>query len=155
MLPSGWGYVEMEFVASKGEVTLTDVQAPARLGEDLRTVVQLSQGVDLRRASMACALDRRPALSPVRKTGVAFTWLLTRSGVVTGFEQVEAARTMPGVVKVQINAQKGDILSHVVDRASRERGGYIVAQGDTAVQAKERLEAAREQVWITTSPALS
>ncbi len=155
VLPSGWGYVEMEFVASEREVILTDVQAPARLGEDLRTVVRLSRGVDLRLASMECSLGRHPSLSPTRNTGVAFTWLLTRSGVVTGLEHVDSARTMPGVVEVHINARPGDILSHVVDLPSRERGGFIVTEGDTAAIAMERLAAAREKVWITTSPALS
>lgn len=154
-LPHGWGYVEMEFVATPSGVVLTDVQAPARLGEDLRAVVRLSQGVDLLRASMECALGERPTLTPTMETGIAFTWLLTRSGVVTGFDGVEEARAMPGIVEVVIHARTGDILSHVVDLPSRERGGYIIARGATGEMARERLEATRERVWINTSPALS
>jgi hypothetical protein len=61
---------------------------------------------------------------------------------------------MDGIVEVFINAREGDILSHVVDIPSRERGGYIVAMGDSAAQARERLDAARARVWINTSPAL-
>jgi len=154
-LPPGHGYVEMEFVASPGGVALTDVQAPAHLSRELRDLVRLSLGVDLLRASLECALGRAPSISPTTETGVAFTWLLTRSGVVTGLEGVEAARAMPGVMEVEIRAKEGDILSHVVDRASRERGGYIIARGATAAIAKARLEAAREALRINTSPALT
>lgn len=154
-LAPGWGYVEMEFVCHDDEVVLTDVQAPAAFGADLRAVIFESQGVDLYRAAMECALGRAPTLRPRRDQGAALTWLLTRSGVVTGFEGVDSARQLPGVRTVHIAAKEGDILSHVVDRPSRERGGYILATGDTATEAWEHLEAARVQVWINTSPALS
>jgi hypothetical protein len=155
MLPVGWGYVEMEFVRSEATVVLTDVRAPARLGGDIQRVAFLSQGVDLLRASLECAVGRIPTLTPTREVGVALTWLLTRSGEVTSIEGVEEATAMPGVVEVQVAAREGDILTHVVDRPTRERGGFIVARGGTAAVAKARLEAAREQVWINTSPALS
>jgi len=82
-------------------------------------------------------------------------WLLTRSGVVTGLKGVEAARRLPGVLEVAINAREGDILTHVVDLPTRNRGGYIVAEGKNETIARARLEAAREMVWINTSPALS
>jgi len=154
-LTSGWGYVEMEFVLQDDEVILTDVQAPAAFGPDLRAVVYESQGIDLYRAAMECALGRVPDLTPTCDRGAALTWLLTRSGIVTGFEGVVSARQLDGVETVHIVAKEGDILGHVVDRASRERGGYILATGDTATEAWEHLEAARVQVWINTSPALS
>lgn len=83
------------------------------------------------------------------------TWLLARSGVVTGFAGVEEARQMPGIDEVNIIAEEGDILSHVVDLPSRQRGGYIVATGNTIEEARERLEFARARVWINTSPALA
>lgn len=154
-LPDGWGYVEMEFVAADGRITMTDVQAPARLGTDLDRVARYALGLDLMGASMQCALGQTPDLAPVREKAVAFSWLLTRSGVVTGFEGLEAARAMPGVVDIVLNVQEGDILTHVVDVASRDRGGYIMTEGATMAEAKSRLEAARERVWINTSPALS
>lgn len=153
-LPQGWGYVELEFVDTAVGLRLIDVQCPARLDPHLRQLVRLALGIELRLASMACALGRMPALSPTRRTGAAMTWLLTRSGVVTGLRGVEEARRMDGVIEVTINAREGDILSHVVDIPSRERGGYIVATGDSATQARERLDAARARVWINTSPAL-
>lgn len=154
-LPAGWGYVEMECVETDRGLRLVDVQCPAFLDPHLRQLVWLSQGIDLRLAAMACALGRAPDLSPARDSGVAMTWLLTRSGVVTGFKGIEEARALPGVVEVKIAAAEGDILSHVVDIPSRERGGYVVATGDTAVEARERLDAARANIWINTSPALA
>lgn len=153
-LPVGWGYVELEFVDTGEGLRIVDVQCPARLDPHVRRLVALSQGIDLRRASLQCALGRVPDVAPTRNTGAAFTWLLTRSGVVTGFQGIEEARHMPGIVDVHIVATEGDILSHVVDIPSRERGGYVIATGDTAAEARERLEAARAMVWINTSPAL-
>ena len=154
-LPPGWGYLELEFVVADGAIHLTDIQAPARLREDVRVVACLSQGVDLLRAAMECALGRRPSLTPTRETGAALSWMLTRSGIVNGIEGAEVARNCPGVVDVHLNAKEGDILSHVVDLPSRERGGYIVTKGPTGEVAKERLDTAREQIRINTSIALS
>lgn len=153
-LPEGWGYVELEVVDTNRGLRLIDVQCPARLDTHRCELVRLSLGIDLCLASMACALGRIPALSPTRHAGAAMTWLLTRSGVVTGFQGVEEARLMDGVVEVRITAVEGDILSHVVDIPSRERGGFIMAVGNSGAQARERLEAARARVWINTSPAL-
>ena len=154
LLPKGWGYVEMEFVDTGNDIRLIDVQCPASLDPHLRQLVWLSQGIDLRLAAMACALGRVPALSPTHNTGAAMMWLLARSGVVIGFQGIEEARAMPGIVGLHIVAAEGDILSHVVDIPSRERGGYIIATGDTAAMARDRLEAARAQARINTSPAL-
>lgn len=153
-LPEGWGYVELEVVDTDRGLRLIDVQCPARLDPHRCELVRLALGIDLRLASMACALGRMPELSPTRHAGAAMIWLLTRSGVVTGFQGVEEARHLDGVIKVSVTAVEGDILSHVVDIPSRERGGYIMAVGDSGAQARERLEAARARVWINTSPAL-
>lgn len=153
-LPEGWGYMELEFVDTGDGLQLVDVQCPACLDPHLRRLVALSQGIDLHRASLQCALGRVPEVAPIRNTGAAFTWLLTRSGVVTGIQGVEEARHMPGIVEVQIVAVEGDILSHVVDIPSRERGGFIMATGECAAEACARLEDARTMVWIKTSPAL-
>lgn len=153
-LPHGWGYLEMEFVESEAGIDLVDLQCPASLDPLLREVVHQSQGVDLLQAVLQCAAGQPPLLTPARELGVAAAWLLTRSGVVTGFKGVEEARGMPGVQTVRILAEEGDVLSHVVDTASRDRGGYIVATGATADLARARFEAARETVWINTSPAI-
>jgi cysteine synthase A len=154
-LPEGWGYCEFEFVATEAGVVLTDMQAPVRLGREPRRVVLQALGVDLLRCALECALGRVPDVTPRRAQAVAFSWLLTRSGVVTEVTGVSAARALPGVVDVVIQAREGDVLTHVVDRASRERGGYILAEGDSLDRAWAALEQAREAVWIQTSPALS
>ncbi len=152
LLSDGWGYLELEFVGTPSGPVLTDVQCPAMLDPLLRALVIESQGVDLHLAVLQCALGRRPYLSPNREVGVAATWLLTRSGRVTGFRGIEEARGMPGITAVEISAREGDIVTHVVDIPSRERGGYIIAMGATAEAARARLALAREQVWINTSP---
>ncbi len=153
-LPEGWGYVELEIVDTALGLRLIDVQCPARLDPHRCHLVWLALGMDLRLAAMACALGRTPAIAATRHSAAAMMWLLTRSGVVTGLEGLEEARGMDGIIELFINAREGDILSHVVDIPSRERGGYIIAMGDSAAQARERLEAARARVWINTSPAL-
>ena len=155
LLPHGWGYVEVELVVTPSSIEITDIQAPAVLGEDVRNVVRRATGVDLLQASMECALGREPTLTRTTDQCVALTWLLTRSGVVIGFEGIEEALALPGVVEIQLNAREGDILSHVVDQPSRERGGYVIAVGDTTETAKVHLEAARNTVRINTSPAWS
>lgn len=154
-LPPGWGYLECEFVDTGSDLVLVDIRAPASLDPLLRQVVQKAQGVDLLHGVIACALGRPPQVTPTRELGAAATWLLTRSGTVTGFKGVEGARAMPGVDTVVIVAKEGDALTHVVDIPTRERGGYILATGSSMAVAKERLEAARVSVWINTSPVKS
>lgn len=152
LLPTGWGYLELEFVVTGDGPHLADIQCPAALDPLLADVVLRSQGVDLLQAALQCAAGRPPLLTPTRETGVAMSWLLTRSGVVTGFQGVEEARAMPGIEAVAITAKAGDELTHVVDVHTRDRGGYIIATGATAAVARERLEAARERIGIVTSP---
>lgn len=154
VMPPGWAYVELEFVDSGSGLTLVDVQCPATLDPLLRAVVRRSQGVDLLDAQLACAAGRAPRLTPRCEIGVAAAWLITRSGVVTGFQGVEEARALPGIETVRLTAREGDRLTHVVDLATRERGGFIIATGATAATATARLAEAREKVWINTSPAV-
>lgn len=155
LLPAGWGYVEMEFVDTGHDLKLIDVQCAAALDPHVRQLVRLSLGIDLYEAAMACALGRVPDLAPTSDGGAAMTWLLTHSGVVTGFQGIDEARRMPGIFELRIVAREGDILSHVVDVPSRERGGYIIATGESTAVALKRLEAARASVRISTSPALA
>ncbi|MBX3176194.1 MAG: hypothetical protein KF886_02430 [Candidatus Hydrogenedentes bacterium] len=153
-MPPGWAYVELEFVDSGSGLTLVDVQCPATLDPLLRAVVRRSQGVDLLDAQLACAAGRAPRTTPRCEIGVAAAWLITRSGVVTGFQGVEEARAMPGIETVRLTAREGDRLTHVVDLVTRERGGFVMATGSTAAAAAARLAEAREKVWINTSPAV-
>lgn len=84
----------------------------------------------------------------------AVHWLQSRSGLVTGIEGESKAAAMPGIVGVHVAAAPGTILSHVIDEASRDRLGFVVAKGDTAEQALQRAREAANSVTIRTTSML-
>ncbi|MFP6581350.1 MAG: hypothetical protein VCD00_02200 [Candidatus Hydrogenedentota bacterium] len=67
---------------------------------------------------------------------VSLKWLYSRSGIVEGFDGVDAASKVPGVHDVHLNARVGVSLGHVIDVVSRDALGYAVATGSTREEAE-------------------
>jgi len=85
---------------------------------------------------------------------VAAQWLRSRSGIVIDIAGVDEARSMDGIVSVQVGVALGDSVGHVVDSASRDRLGLVVAVGETLDEARGRAKAARDRIAITTQTIL-
>lgn len=72
----------------------------------------------------------------VKACFVSLKWLYSRSGIVEGIDGVDAASQLAGVHNVQVNARVGMSLGHVIDAASRDALGYVVATGSTREEAE-------------------
>src|SRR5690606_13354871 len=63
-------------------------------------------------------------------------WLRSRSGVIRRIEGVERARALRSILDVVASAAPGEVVGHVVDKHSRDQLGYVLAAGDTAIEAR-------------------
>ena len=134
-------------LSARGPVlTWVDTQPEADPGDAL--LLRHALGIDLAAACAIAANGGRPSVSATRDLGVALAYLPTHGGIVTGVTGMAAARALPGVVEVVVYAQPGDLLGHVIDSASRNAGGYVLAVGATAAIALARVEAARAAIEI-------
>ncbi len=132
-------------LAPQGPVlTWADAHPEVNPGDAL--LLRHALGIDLQAAAVEAGTP--PRLMATRDLGVALAYLPTHGGIVTGIDAIEPVRAMPGVVEVTIFAQPGDTLGHVIDTASRNAGGYVLAVGATVRIALARAAAARDAIEI-------
>lgn len=86
--------------------------------------------------------------------GAAACWLQARSGRVTGVTGIEESRQCDGVLAVEVAAQTGDTLTHVIDERSRDTLGYVVAVAEDAEAALAAAQYAASRVHIQTTAML-
>jgi len=85
---------------------------------------------------------------------LAVAWLTSRSGVIRAIEGLDAALASDGVIYVSIAARVGETVGHVIDKASRDRLGYVLARAESAREAEAVARAARAMIRIRTEIAL-
>ena len=84
---------------------------------------------------------------PPRPERAAAAWILhPGAGVITEAEGIDAVRGMPGVVEATLRARPGDVVG--TREGSGEEVGHIVVEGETAEEARARLEAARASLRL-------
>jgi len=81
-------------------------------------------------------------------------WLETHSGVVKSVKGGDAAAAQPGIITVELAVREGDIMRHVVDKESREKVGFVIAEGANTEEATARIEAAIQKIEIETENIL-
>lgn len=140
-LPEGRYGVELEYILRDDTPLLTFVQVKSALPPAQAALLRSVQGIDPRQPMPAPKPHSAPA---------AVGWIPYRSGVVKEVAGVDAARDLPGVVEVAMNVQTGITLGHIVDLETRDRGGYVVAVGDTPDEAQDRMRQAVARIQIVT-----
>ncbi len=148
---SGWVHVDMiETTQGPEVVEVTGYPAAWRIPRDLTL---LASGIDTVEACLRLSVGETPALDKREARGAAICWIPTRSGIVREIWGLDEARAVPGVEEVTVFASPGQIMGHVVDCASRDRVGYVVATGPTAAAALAAAAQARDLCRVLTSPA--
>lgn len=122
------------------------IELGARLGGDFITteLVPRSSGVDMVEAIISIALGRGPSLRRRSPTGAAIRYLLPPAGVIEEVTGVEEARVMPGVVRLDLELERGSLFEGV--RSSTDRPGFVIAEGMDAEEAESRAVAAAGRV---------
>jgi biotin carboxylase len=133
------------------------VEVAARIpGGQMADLALHALGVDLVEIALRQALGEPvpdELVVPPRSTPTAIRFLTARPGPlpvgtvknVSGFDRVLAA---PGVVQADVFLQQGESIRPV--RLDGDRRGYVIAVGDTNVQALERAESAARLLHVET-----
>ena len=147
---NGPGHVEV-IVTPDGPVV---VEVAARGGgyrifSDI--IVGLS-GVDPVEAVIDLAMGLKPDVRPTRARAAVLRFFNPPvTGLLTALEGVDAAKAIPNVFDVVVEAQVGRMLGGIT--RDGERPGYIVTLADTRAEALAAADAAERAVKFTIDPA--
>ncbi len=135
------------------EMILTDkgpkmVELGARMGGDCITthLVPLSTGIDMVAATIRLACGEEANIVPKWNKGAAIRYFETPVGVLKSFEDVEKARTIPGVVEISFVHDIGETVGKI--GSSIDRIGFVIAQGENAENAASICEQVKKTINI-------
>lgn len=155
ILPFGCYTTEMEFVLEDGMPALAGVHVAHTVGIVHGKLLELALGIDLETDMLRIATGDLPQQSATRGLAAAGQWLTSHSGIIEAIEGVETARALPGIHEVSIRAKPGESLRHIVDRASRDRIGFVLATGGRRQDANNLLRNACNRIKIVTQPLIA
>jgi len=155
-LQDGVAYPQM--LVTDDEVLLVEVAARVPAGQ-MDQVASRAVGVDLIEVALRQALGEPvpdELLEPRFEQPLAISFLTAQPGplptgrvrAVTGLERV---RAFPGVVEAQVFLQRGDTISPVARDGDRK--GFVIALGDTNLEALERAQAAATLIDVDVEAA--
>jgi biotin carboxylase len=144
-----------QLIVSEGKALVVEVAARIPGGQ-MADLAFHALGVDLIEIALKQALGEEvpdDLVEPRRSRPTAVRFLTARPGPlplgkvrkVSGLERVLKA---PGVVQADVFLQEGETIRPV--RLDGDRRGYVIATGQTNVQALERAEAAARLLYVET-----
>lgn len=127
------------------------IELGARMGGDCITthLVPLSTGIDMVKATIDISLGRKPNLNGLFNKGSAIRFFSAKSGVITSISGIEDAKVIKGVKDIVFTKSKGDRINGLY--SSLDRIGYVIAQGDNAVDAIDKCNKAMAKIKISVS----
>ena len=149
-LPPGDCMLEMEFAVLDGAPTLAGIQVALPPNEVVIRLLELAYGIDLDADMLRVAMGEAPREVATRGLAAAARWLRSHSGIVEEILGVDAAQALAGVREVHVNVSPGLTLGHVVDEASRDRLGYVVATAGQRAAADALADKACASIEIVT-----
>jgi biotin carboxylase len=144
--------------ASHGRVVV--VECAARIpGGQMADLVRHAVGVDLVEVQLRMALGEElpdELVHPHFRQPLAIRFLTAQpgplpTGRVTRIGSLEKVLAFPGVVQADTYLQEGEVIRPV--RLDGDRRGYVIAVGDTNLEALERAEAAARLLDVEVEPA--
>ncbi|MHB8711386.1 MAG: ATP-grasp domain-containing protein [Trichloromonadaceae bacterium] len=146
---------------AKGDMVLTSegpkvIEIAARLsgGWFSTDQIPLATGVDLVAAAIRVALGESPSdeeLTPRQQQGVAIRYFFPEPGMITAIHNVEKARQIPGVYKLDFFLVPGEMVESVTNHT--KRCGYVIASGVDRSEAVSRAAEVISTVRIETRSA--
>ncbi len=144
----------------KGDIVLTPegpkvLEFAARLsgGRFSTDTVPLATGVNIVKAMIKLSVGEEidlDNLKPKYHRAAAQRYLFPKPGRVVRVEGVSKVEQSKWVVRVEIYVKQGDVIRQITNHA--ERAGYVIATGQTRIEAIQRAEWARCQITIETVP---
>ena len=124
------------------------VELGARMGGDCITshLVPLSTGIDMVGAAIRLACGESADIRPVYRKGAAIRYFCTEKGTIRSIENIEQAKSIPGVREISFVHGPGEVAGEIGNSA--DRIGFVISQADTAEAAIKACENAIETVSI-------
>lgn len=119
-----------------------------RIPSDL---IPLAYGMDFLADAIRIVLGDAPRETRRHERAAALYWIPAEPGIVEVVEGLADARQASGVVDAVIEVKPGDVVDHIIDCVTRDRIGYVLAEGDTVDQAIAAACAARDRITVRTS----
>ena len=140
----GPSHVEIKLTPSGPKM----VELGARMGGDCITthLVPLSTGVDMIKATIDVSLGLVPDITPTLQKGSAIRFLDAPNGIIKVIEGVEKAQNIDGIQEVSLTKTIGDEVTDI--HSSLDRCGFVIAQCDTANEAIDVCEKAKDLVLV-------
>ncbi len=125
------------------------VELGARLGGDCITthLVPLCTGVDMVESCIKIALGEKPDIASKFCKGSAIRYLTCESGKIESITGIEKASRFEGIRQISIVHNAGEIVSEI--KSSSDRVGFVVAQGEDAIEARNFCKEAISKINIT------
>lgn len=146
---------------AKGDMVLTSegpkvIEIAARLsgGWFSTDQIPLATGVDLVGAAIRVALGELPSaeeLTPRYQQGVAIRYFFPEPGIITAIHDVEKARRIPGVYKLDFFLGPGELVEPVTNHT--KRCGYVITSGTDRSEAVRRAAEVISTIRIETRSA--
>lgn len=146
---------------AKGDMVLTPegpkvIEIAARLsgGWFSTDQIPLATGVDLVGAAIRVALGEHPTseeLTPHHQRGVAIRYFFPQPGIITAIHNIEKARQIPGVYKLDFFLGPGETVEPATNHT--KRCGYVITSGADRSEAVSRAEDVVSTVNIETRSA--
>ncbi|KIH75711.1 Biotin carboxylase [Geoalkalibacter ferrihydriticus] len=131
---------------AKGDMVLTSegpkvIEIAARLsgGWFSTDQIPLATGIDLVGAAISVALGGSPSdeeLTPRYRRGVAIRYFFPEPGIITAIHNIEKARQIPGVYKLDFFLGPGEKVEPVTNHT--KRCGYVITSGADRSEALSR-----------------
>ena len=126
------------------------VELGARLGGDCITthLVPLSTGVDMVECCIKIALGEKPDVNSKCSKASVIRYFSCERGKIESITGIEEAKALEGIRQISIVHNIGDVVSEI--KSSSDRIGFVVAQGENALEAINKCEKAMQLIHITT-----
>jgi biotin carboxylase len=155
-LRNGIAYPQLLVSAHENEVRVVEIAARIPGGQMVE-IPRFGVGVDLVEVAVLQALGEPvpdELVTPRFQRPVAIRFLTAEpgplpTGVVREVGQLERARAFPGVERVDTWIEPGETIRRV--QTDGDRRGYVIAEGDTNLEALERADAAASLIDVLTA----
>ena len=143
-IDKGPAHVEM-MVTKRGPVM---IELGARMGGDNITtsLVPLSTGIDMVKATIEVALGNQPDIEPRLHCGSAIRYIAAPEGIIKSITGIEETKQLPGVKEVIMTKSEGEMSTPI--HCSNDRIGSVIVQAATAEEAVKICEEALKRIQI-------
>lgn len=148
------GTVHAEVIVGPEGARIVEIAGRPGGGRIPTDLIPRSYGWDYTADSLRIALGEAPIGARVTSRGTAVYWVQAPSGVVADIIGVENARAMDGIFDVVMTVREGDTLGHIIDCATRDAIGYVMAEAETPQDTVAIAKAARDAITVVTNPVL-